>query len=121
MKRPELPAGASKMAEQQEGSMRFNNPEEEMLLEVHDSGNEREDIKDKDDVEEREGNKDRRKRGGSYERDLRRESRRFTPYSKDDRNRSSRHERGKECRIYVSNLPYNTKWQDIKDFFKKGT
>ncbi|XP_068736387.1 myelin expression factor 2-like [Montipora capricornis] len=64
--------------------------------------------------------RDRRRRGGGYERDLRRENRRYAPYPSQDE-RSGRRQSGssgKECRVYVWNLPYNVKWQDLKDFMK---
>lgn len=68
--------------------------------------------------------RDRRRRGGEYERDLRRENRRFAPYpSRSDERSSSRRQSGsggKECRVYVWNLSYAVKWQDLKDFMKKG-
>ena len=66
--------------------------------------------------------RDRRRRGGGYERDLRRENRRYAPYPSQDE-RSGRRQSGssgKECRVYVWNLPYNVKWQDLKDFMKTG-
>jgi len=66
--------------------------------------------------------RDRRRRGGAYERDLRRESRRYAPYpSQDERSRRQSGSGGKECRVYVWNLPYTVKWQDLKDFMKKGS
>ena len=64
--------------------------------------------------------RDRRRRGGGYERDLRRENRRYAPYSTDERSRRQSGSGGKECRVYVWNLPYTVKWQDLKDFMKKG-
>ena len=100
----------------EERMLSLSNREEELLLEHSDLGND--DIKDKDDVDE----SNRINKGGSYERDLHRESRRFAPYSKEDRgrNRSSHGEKGKECRVYVTNIPYGAKWQNVKDFFKKS-
>lgn len=67
--------------------------------------------------------RDRRRRGGGYERDLRRESRRFAPYPSGDERSGKRQSGsgGKENRVYVWNLPYSVKWQDLKDFMKKGT
>lgn len=63
--------------------------------------------------------RDRRRRGGGYERDLRRENRRYAPYSQDERSsKRPSGSSGKECRVYVWNLPYNVKWQDLKDFMK---
>lgn len=85
----------------------------------HDSRNEREGSRESD-----HDDRDRRRRGGGYERDTRRENRRFAPYpSQDDRSSSRRQSGGsggKECRVYVWNLPYTIKWQDLKDFMKKG-
>ena len=82
----------------------------------HDPRNEREGSRESD-----HDDRDRRRRGGGYERDLRRENRRYTPYPSHDE-RSSRRPAsgGKECRVYVWNLPYAVKWQDLKDFMKKG-
>ena len=84
----------------------------------HDSRNEREGSRESD-----HDDRDRRRRGGGYERDLRRENRRFAPYPSQDERSSSRRQSGgggKECRVYVWNLPYSAKWQDLKDFMKKG-
>ena len=85
---------------------------------------------DGDPRNEREGSResdhddrDRRRRGGGYERDLRRENRRYAPYPSADERSNSRRQSGsggKECRVYVWNLPYSVKWQDLKDFMKKG-
>ncbi|XP_073251535.1 myelin expression factor 2-like [Porites lutea] len=84
---------------------------------------------DGDPRNEREGSResdhddrDRRRRGGGYERDLRRENRRYAPYPSADERSNSRRQSGsggKECRVYVWNLPYSVKWQDLKDFMKK--
>lgn len=98
---------------------------------VYPSGGRRDDSPvDTESRNEREGSResdhddrDRRRRGGGYERDLRRESRRYAPYPSQDE-RSGRRQSGsggKECRVYVWNLPYTVKWQDLKDFMKKGT
>ena len=78
--------------------------------------NEREGSRDSD-----HDDRDRRRRGGGYERDLRRENRRYAPYSQDERSsKRPSGSSGKECRVYVWNLPYNVKWQDLKDFMKTG-
>ena len=85
----------------------------------HDSRNEREGSRESD-----HDDRDQRRRGGGYERDLRRESRRFAPYPSQDERSSSRGQSGsggKECRVYVWNLPYQVRWQDLKDYMKKGT
>ena len=98
---------------------------------VYPSGGRRDDSPvDTESRNEREGSResdhddrDRRRRGGGYERDLRRESRRYAPYPSQDE-RSGRRQSGssgKECRVYVWNLPYTVKWQDLKDFMKKGS
>ena len=98
---------------------------------VYPSGGRRDDSPvDTESRNEREGSResdhddrDRRRRGGGYERDLRRESRRYAPYPSQEE-RSGRRQSGssgKECRVYVWNLPYTVKWQDLKDFMKKGT
>lgn len=84
-----------------------------------DSRNEREGSRESD-----HDDRDRRRRGGGYERDLRRENRRFAPYPSADERSSSRRQSGssgKECRVYVWNLPYSVKWQDLKDHMKKGS
>ena len=84
----------------------------------HDSRNEREGSRESD-----HDDRDQRRRGGGYERDLRRESRRFAPYPSQDERSSSRGQSGsggKECRVYVWNLPYQVRWQDLKDYMKKG-
>lgn len=64
-----------------------------------------------------------RRRGGSFERDLRgeRESRRYAPYSTGARGKGRVSSSAlKELRIYVSNIPYTTRWQELKDYMKKG-
>ena len=85
----------------------------------HDLRNEREGSRESD-----HDDRDRqRRRGGEYERDLRRENRRYAPYPSRDERSSSRRQSGsggKECRVYVWNLSYAVKWQDLKDFMKKG-
>lgn len=84
----------------------------------HDSRNEREGSRESD-----HDDRDQRRRGGGYERDLRRESRRFAPYPSQDERSSSRGQSGsggKECRVYVWNLPYQVRWQDLKDYMKKA-
>lgn len=84
----------------------------------HDARNEREGSRESD-----HDDRDQRRRGGGYERDLRRESRRFAPYPSQDERSSSRGQSGsggKECRVYVWNLPYQVRWQDLKDYMKKG-
>ena len=83
----------------------------------HDSRNDREGSRESD-----HDDRDQRRRGGGYERDLRRENRRFAPYPSQDERSNSRGGGGggKECRVYVWNLPYQVKWQDLKDYMKKG-
>lgn len=72
--------------------------------------------------------RDRRRRGSSYERDLKRESRRYSPYPSSREERDSARSKTTsafgnkvENRIFVSNLRYTVKWQDLKDYFKKGS
>lgn len=36
------------------------------------------------------------------------------------RNRGDRSIPKKECRVYVSNLSFNTRWMELKDLMKKG-
>ena len=72
----------------------------------------------------RESDRDDRERirkGSSYERE-RKESNRYAPYStsKTDRDRAKKRDSRKENRVYVSNLPFSLKWQDLKDHMKKG-
>lgn len=78
--------------------------------------------------DQREGSKDSdqeegegRRRGG-FERDLRsdRENRRFTPYSTSRSKGRVSSSALKEYRVYVSNIPYNVRWQDLKDYMKKS-
>lgn len=64
-----------------------------------------------------------RKRGGNFERDLRgeRESRRYAPYSTGGRAKGRvSSSANKDLRIYISNIPYTTRWQDLKDYMKKS-
>lgn len=82
-----------------------------------DRRNEREGSRESD-----QDDRDRRRRGSSYERDLKRESRRYSPYpSKEERNSRGTAGSGDkaENRIFISNLRYTVKWQDLKDHFKK--
>ena len=87
-----------------------------------DRRNEREGSRESD-----QDDRDRRRRGSSYERDLKRESRRYSPYPSKDERESRSNTRGTagsgdkaENRIFISNLRYTVKWQDLKDHFKKG-
>jgi hypothetical protein len=85
--------------------------------------------KEPDTRDHREGSRDSdqeesdgRRRGG-FERDLRsdRESRRYAPYSTNSRSKGRISSSAlKDHRIYVSNIPYNIRWQDLKDYMKKG-
>ena len=36
-----------------------------------------------------------------------------------DRNRSQRRDDNVKVRLYVSNIPYEVRWQDLKDIFKQ--
>lgn len=103
-----------KMADMDDGGFPGRRGDSPVDLEAR---NEREGSRDSD-----HDDRDRRRRGGGYERDLRRESRRYAPYPSQDERSSKRQSgsSGKECRVYVWNLPYNVKWQDLKDFMKSG-
>ena len=70
---------------------------------------------------DRDDDRERIRKGGSFERE-RKESNRYSPYptSKSDRERAKKSSSRKENRVYVSNLPFSIKWQDLKDHMKKG-
>ncbi|EDO45532.1 predicted protein [Nematostella vectensis] len=64
---------------------------------------------------------DSRRRGGNFERnDLKRDrestSRRYTPY---DTNRRSRSSGAPEKKVFVSNIPFESRWQNLKDHMNK--
>ena len=37
-----------------------------------------------------------------------------------NRERTGRNFASKECRVYVTNIPYELKWQELKDIMRKG-
>ncbi|XP_035666227.1 myelin expression factor 2-like isoform X4 [Branchiostoma floridae] len=70
------------------------------------------------------GDRDNRSRGGRDRRDRDRD-RRYQPYGREGRGggggggRGSRaHGQDPERTVYISNIPYEMKWQDIKDLFR---
>ena len=53
-----------------------------------------------------------------------RDSRRYAPYSRDGEGggrRSKRQVAGKDCRVYVKNIPFELRWQELKDVMRSGT
>eukprot|EP00794_Sanderia_malayensis_P012311 gene12311-13581_t len=55
-----------------------------------------------------------------------RENRRYAPYSRDrggsrsEQQRQARRVASRDCRVYVTNIPYELKWQELKDLMRKA-
>ena len=72
--------------------------------------------------DERETDNEREYHRSNFERERKLDSShssRYQPYSTSRADRESRSSR-KENRVYVYNLPFSLKWQDLKDHMKKG-
>jgi hypothetical protein len=72
--------------------------------------------------DEREPDSEREYRRSNFERERKLDSThssRYQPYSTSRPDRESRSSK-KEHRVYVYNLPFSLKWQDLKDHMKKG-
>ena len=72
--------------------------------------------------DDREAENEREYHRSNFERERKTESShssRYHPYSTSRQDRESRSSK-RENRVYVYNLPFSLKWQDLKDHMKKG-
>lgn len=90
----------------------------ELSKQLHNDGSPRED--------EREVETSREYHRSNFERErkhdsLSRNSSRYQPYTSSKSDRESRlSKRDTNTKLYVYNLPYSLKWQELKDHMKKG-